>query len=196
MTQQYTRNILRVYDKATSDEVQAGVNWYSEANTNCRAIAEANSLHLNTVVGVVSALSPNNKWQRNLKDAANVVQAHKVGGDAPAVCTYGAMRDKAYRILDEQAVELDHVLDLLNGQKIKAFAECILGHDTCVIDGHAYNIAHNHRINLTDQRVSVGKRIFRELQEMYVRAGKRRGLKGYEMQAVTWTVWRRLHDIK
>ena len=194
---QHVRNILKIYDQATPCEVDAGVTWYASANAECCAIAKANSLHINRVVGVVSALSPNNKWHRNLNDARNMVTTYKEGGHVEdvTVCTYRAMRSKAWSVLDADTSELPDVLTILNGQKIKAFAECILGNDTCVIDGHAYNIAQGKRLSLTSDKVNVGVRVFRELQAAYVRAGKLRDLKGYEMQAITWTAWRRLHKI-
>ena len=194
----HVHNILKVYDQALPCEVEAGVTWYASANSECRAIADRNSLHINRVVGVVSALSPNNKWERNLNDASNMVTAYREGGNVEdvTVCTYRAMRSKAWSVLDASTPDLPSILTILSGQKIKAFAECILGNDTCVIDGHAYNIAQGKRVSLTSDKTNMGVRVFRELQEAYVRAGKRRGLKGYEMQAITWTTWRRQHNIK
>lgn len=193
----YVRNILKVYDKATAEEVEAGISWYARAKSKCEVIAETNSLALTTFTGVVSALSPNNKWVRNINDATGMVQVYRVGGNVEevTVCTYKSMRAKAWSILDGRVVDKGEVLAILNGQKIRAFAECILGDDTCVVDGHAYNIAHGKRLGLTEINKLTPK-VFKELQGAYVRAGKRRGLKAYEMQACTWTAWRRTHNIK
>ena len=63
------------------------------------------------------------------------------------------------------------------------------------IDGHARNIAYNERVGLTDNKTNIGKREYKELQALYIRAAKRAGIAPHEMQAVTWTAWRRIHGI-
>jgi len=194
---QYTRNILKVYDQATPEEIQAGIRWYDDARKACQRIADTYGLSLDTVTGVVAALSPNNKWARNIKDAETLIQVYLAGKpvEDAVVCTYKAMRKKAWDILTEELSDRPRLLAILNGQKIKTFAQCILGEDTCVIDGHAYNIAHNKRVGLTDGSINIGVKMYRELQYRYGRAAKLRNLQPYEMQAITWTTWRRIHNI-
>lgn len=201
-TAPFTKRILKVFSDATPEEIEAGVNWYAIANREARALADDHGLPLYIVVGVIAALSPNNRWERNLIDAASMLQAWKDGApvDAVTVCTYKAMRAKAWSILETNAItpdglSVDDVLSILNGQKIVAFAQCILGHDACCIDGHALNIARGERHALTSAQNSVGKKLFRDLQKAYSNAGKLRGYTAFEMQAITWTVWRRQHGI-
>jgi len=120
------------------------------------------------------------------------------GVDAVTVCTYRAMRDKAWSILlahHDNGAGIEEVLSILNGQKIVAFAECILGRDACCIDGHALNIARGERHALTSDKTNVGVKLFRTLQKAYSNAGRKHGFTAYEMQAITWTVWRRQHGI-
>ena len=74
-------------------------------------------------------------------------------------------------------------------------------HDTCTVDGHAKNIFYGVRHGLTDDKTNVGKREYREISQAYVDAGKKvrvngRPLKAFEIQAITWVVWRRIHNIK
>ena len=197
MPKAYTQNILRVYDRATPEEIKAGINWYALARQECQRIARDYDLPLDTVVGVVAALSPNNKWTRNIKDADELIRVYQAGlpVDQATVCTYNTMRQKAWDILSQQVSDRPRVMDILNGQKIKTFAECILGEDTCVIDGHAYNIAHGKRLTLNGGGINIGKKLYAELQHRYQRAAKLRDLKTYEMQAITWTTWRRVHSI-
>jgi hypothetical protein len=90
---------------------------------------------------------------------------------------------------------------LLSGKKITCFYENIMGEDTCTIDGHARNIAYAERVNLTDAKTSIGVKEYAELQEAYLEATKRlryqnKRPKSYELQAVTWVAWRRMHGIK
>ena len=192
----YTRRILKTFDAATPEEIEAGINWYAVAKSDCATLADRYGVPLEIAVGVVAALSPNNRWERNLKDAENMLSAFKAGRSVEevTVCTYRAMRDKAWSIL-ENMPDVDGVLTLLNGQKIVAFAECILGRDACCIDGHALNIARGQREALTSDKTNVGKKLFRDLQRAYSNAGKKHGFTAFEMQAITWTTWRRQHGI-
>lgn len=202
MTAKYTRRILRTFDAATPEDIEAGLQWYAIAKREADALASDHGLPLHIVVGVIAALSPNNRWERNLIDAASMLQAWKDGAPVEAVttCTYKAMRAKAWSILEANSrtpdgLPVDDVLSILNGQKIIAFAECILGRDACCIDGHALNIARGKREALSSDKTNVGVKLFRELQRAYSNAGKRRGFTAFEMQAITWTTWRRQHGI-
>ena len=63
------------------------------------------------------------------------------------------------------------------------------------IDGHARNIAYNERVGLADDRTNIGIREYRALQDAYKDAAKQIGIMPYQLQAITWTVWRDLHGI-
>ena len=59
-------------------------------------------MHSAIVVGVLSALSPNNKWERNvIDDTENMCVAYKsdIPLDDVKVCTYNANKQKAIKIL-------------------------------------------------------------------------------------------------
>jgi hypothetical protein len=63
------------------------------------------------------------------------------------------------------------------------------------IDGHALNIARGKREGLTSDKTNMGKKQYRELQAAYVSAAKRVKVKPSELQAITWTTWKRIHNI-
>jgi len=195
-TAPFTRRILKTFDSATQAEIKAGIEWYAVAQGQAQTLAKAYGHPMHIVVGVIAALSPNNRWERNLVDAENMLIGWHNGDDVTNIvcCTYKAMRRKAWSIL-EAMPDVDGVLSILNGQKIIAFAECILGRDACCIDGHALNIARGKREVLSSDKTNVTKKMFRTLQQAYSNAGKRRGFTAYEMQAITWTTWRNAHGI-
>ena len=194
-------NILSIYDMATPEEISAGVVWYATALAECRRISIDNDVPLNTVVGVTASLSPNNKWTRNIVNARDMVEAH-VNGDSIEsfkVSTYTKMKEKAWSILECGTVSDVEIIEILKGQKIISFFENIMGYDGCTIDGHARNISYNERIGLTGS-LYIGKKEYKTLQEEYVEAAGMRStngrkLKAFEMQAVTWVAWRRIHNI-
>lgn len=116
------------------------------------------------------------------------------------IATYRQNSDKAWRMLTDQP-DYQGMKVMLNGQKTISFYECIMGEDACCIDGHARNIAYLERVNLTDNKSGIGKKEYAMLQDAYRMAAKKlryqnKRLKAYELQAVTWVAWRRIHGIK
>ena len=71
-----TKNILSTYYKANQQDLIDGEVWYSKGHEICSMIANQYGLNVETVAGVVSALSPNNKWDRNIIDAENLIRAY------------------------------------------------------------------------------------------------------------------------
>jgi hypothetical protein len=191
------RNILKVYRQALPSEVETGTRWYADAQSAAKSISDVHGVPLRISVGVISALSPNNKWVRNIRDAERMVSVFCWGGSVETCnpSTYKSMRDKAWSVLETMPKSDDGVMQILNGQKIVSFFQNIMGHDTCTIDGHAINIAKGKRDGLTEPSTSVSKSGYKELQEAYLKAGKRVGLKAYEIQAITWVAWKRIHNI-
>ena len=194
-------NIIKIYKLATPEEKRDGIVWYANAYSDCNRIALDLSVPVHIVTGVVAALSPNNKWDRNVTNARELIQAFVNGDDMDSVkvSTYHTMKKKAWSILEDMP---DHegVVVLLNGQKIVSFYRNIMGDDTCTVDGHAKNIYYGERHGLTDDRTNVGKKEYKTISDAYVKAGKRvrvngRSLKAFEIQAITWVVWRRIHNI-
>lgn len=190
-------NIMAVYRSAEPADVMAGVTWYRAALEACQVLADTYDVPTHIAVGVVAALSPNNRWARNLQDAESIIAAYMAGEhmESVSVCTYNAMRAKAWRVLSEAPDTLEGVLVILNGQKIRCFAENIMGVNTCTVDGHARNIAYGRRVSLSGSKFTIGKAEYAALQECYREAGALVGMTAYEMQAVTWVVWRRIHAI-
>ena len=195
-------NIISVYRMATPEEKRDGIVWYANAYADCKRIAVDCDVPIHIVVGVVAALSPNNKWDRNVTNARDLIEGYLNGDHVEniKVSTYNAMKNKAWSIL-ETMPDNDNVITILNGQKITSFYRNIMGHDTCTVDGHAKNIFYGVRHGLTDDKTNVGKREYREISQAYVDAGKKvrvngRPLKAFEIQAITWVVWRRIHNIK
>tara|TARA_R100000278_G_scaffold33168_1_gene30177 strand:+ start:412 stop:1035 length:624 start_codon:yes stop_codon:yes gene_type:complete len=195
------RNIIACRRRAKPQDVAAGIAWYAEAYEECRLIAWQHNLPVYAVVGVVAALSPNNRWKTNITNARDLIDAfvNDRDMDSVSVCTYSAMKRKAWDIL-VTAVRPGEMKAHLNGRKIVCFYENIMGEDTCTIDGHARNIAYNERVNLTDNKTNIGVKEYANLQEAYRQAAKRctvngRKFKAYELQAVTWVTWRKQHGI-
>ena len=192
----YSRNINKVMAQITMKEEQHGRSWYADAKQSCQDMADKYELPLHIVVGVCAALSPTNRWERNLIDTDNMLKTYVEGGyvEDTAPCTYKTMRDKAWNILQDNPHTLDDTVFILKGPKITDFFLCIMGQDVCVIDGHAWCIANNDRRTMQEVP-NIGKKLRQELQAAYSKAGKKHGMKAYEVQAATWVAWKRIHNV-
>ena len=192
-----TKNIIAIYKLANASEIKHGLTWYVNANTDCMRIANTLELPLHIVIGVVSALSPNNKWERNIVNAEDLCNAFINGQDMDSikVSTYHKMKQKAWHIL-ETMPSYDETITILNGKKIVSFFRNISGDETDItIDGHARNIYYNDRQGLTTPNTNIKKNEYLDIQKAYLRASKKLGVKAYELQAITWVTWRRIHGI-
>jgi len=192
-----TKNIIAIYKLANASEIKHGLTWYVNANTDCMRIANTLELPLHIVIGVVSALSPNNKWERNIVNAEDLCNAFINGQDMDSikVSTYHKMKQKAWYIL-ETMPNYDETITILNGKKIVSFFRNISGDETDItIDGHARNIYYNDRQGLTTPNTNIRKLEYLDIQKAYLRASKKLGIKAYELQAITWVTWRRIHGI-
>ena len=192
-----TKNIIAIYKLANPSEIKHGLTWYVNANTDCMRIANTLELPLHIVIGVVSALSPNNKWERNIVNAEDLCNAFINGQDMDSikVSTYHKMKEKAWSILQSMP-SYDETITILNGKKIVSFFRNISGDETDItIDGHARNIYYNDRQGLTTPNTNIRKLEYLDIQKAYLRASKKLGIKAYELQAITWVAWRRIHGI-
>lgn len=210
--QEFVNNIMATYNRATTEEKVAGAGWYKEAWSACSDMSKRFDVPLAVITGVVAALSPNNRWERNLGDAERLIAAYLNGDDvlSVSVSTYNAMRAKGWKICAIASEQHQHatadqlneaILEELRGQKIKSFYSNIMGLPGCTIDGHARNIAYNERLALTGGKFTLGKVEYVVLQEMYqeaaaiVSADLGVELQASVMQAITWVTWRRIHKI-
>ena len=191
-------SILAVFFAATDLEKINGAQWYNVAQNASGAMAERYGISLETVAGVVAALSPNNRWERNLRDADNLISAYTLGGldDALIVktSTYGKNKAKALAIL--QGAE---PLEALGGLKVRAFYGCIIGKNAVCVDGHAYAIWRGERIS-TSSTPKISPKLYCSIVADYVKATDTINsvlggqYKPFQIQAITWLAWRRLNN--
>ena len=197
------REIVAKFQLATSQEVQLGVDWYRSALNIAGRIADKYDMRIETVAGVIAALSPNNRWERNIIDAEALIKVWAAGGtdeDVLAVkcCTYTAMRQKALDILTRDIP----IVEILNGAKIVEFFNCITNpalNDVC-IDGHAYSVWFGQRLTMK-QVPNIGKKLRQQIKTDYVDAttfiNEELGecFTPADIQAITWVTHKRIYGV-
>lgn len=191
-------NVLSVYNLANVSDIEAGTNWYASAKRIAKNLAAKYNLHTCEAAGVIAALSPRNKWERNVVDAENLIKvwvADPASVHTVKVCTFGANKAKAVKILEAGCLTDAEVLAILSGPKLSEFYSCIVGipGEVC-IDGHAYSIWAGDRITLANVP-SIGVKLRRTIKADYNKAAEIAGIPAYEMQAITWCAWRRIHGV-
>ena len=179
----YEWNILDVWRKATPEQLDAGMNWYSTARN---AALELDPQNVFRAAGIIAALSPMVNWERNLTMARFVY----ANGHANGLGLGGNCR-KAELIFAG-----NDPLDILGGDKVRAFYQTIAdpSHaELVVIDRHAYDIAIGRIHSDSDRK--IGKRVYRELSAAYRNAAAIANVMPSQMQAVTWVTHRKAKGI-
>jgi hypothetical protein len=187
-------NLLAVFEEATPQEVIAGMAWYDEAHKLARDVAERYGVSLDVTAGVLAALSPRCRWERNAVDARNVVEAYVRGSDPMAVScgTFTRNKERAIEIL---VAGTRH--GILSGEKVNAFADNIEDPDgdAVTVDSHAYNAWVGERVVTNDSGTKVTPRRFRECAADYRKVAKLYHIKPHQAQAIIWLTWKRLYNL-
>ena len=203
-------NILGVACIATPEQFTKGMNWYPQCHDTLTELSRRSDIDTTHIGAVFSALSPNNKIDRNHADAERMCMAYASGDEdwrETTVCTYNPNRDKAVKIIEERHLSgVDDLLSILNGQKTRSYFLCCLemfDHPEAVcIDGHAKNVYYGQRHGLTSDKSNIGKLEYKTISKAYREAAdafselREQAISAAQIQAITWTVWRDTHGIR
>ncbi len=174
------RRILSVYRSSTEAQIEAGLNWYSDALGISEDIADAWGLSTERVAGIIAALSPQNSYGANLNLARRFVAS-------------GGTLDRGYLGLGlGKARDIWNgadVVETLNAPKTVNFFRSIIsgGTEGVCIDRHAYALAYLTR----DELPKLTPKRYAFVASAYVRAAERvQDATPAQVQAVTWVTWR------
>lgn len=180
------QNIVQVYEDAPPDLVESGRSWYARARNWCLHRASTYGVSIREVAAVVSALSPRNRWERNLIDADQVLNAWHSEKSYPYVkcATFSQNVLKAWQILDDHDPSLAET-----SPKTRAFLDCIAEEDSSsvVIDVWAYRVAEGD----PDMKAKgFSEQEYQLYEKAYQEAALRLDIPVDELQAVTWVCYR------
>ena len=197
------RNIVSMFLQATPVDIQEGTVWYNNAHEVCVKLAQSYNLPLSTVVGVVSALSPNNRWERNIHDSEQLIRAYVCEYDYPKVCTFTTNKDKAITMLECEIGSSENICKILKGNKTIAFFRGIFTNGECdelTVDGHAFNIWRGMYTSLNEVP-AISNKLYKTVSDAYKHASETiNNLEGTEyspaqIQAITWVAHRRINGV-
>ena len=196
-----TRHIAGMLQLASVSDIADGKHWYQRAyDLAVQLIHAYQPLTLGQAIGVIAALSPNNKWERNCQDAERMIRFWHTGQNPrnAKVCTFNKNKDKAAQILELESADAEAIALILNGRKVTAFYRSIMGDRASVcVDGHAYAVFIGERVPTTKTpKLSAG--LYDAIARSYILVSERsvelcgHYLTPAQVQAVTWVTYRRL----
>lgn len=173
----YAENIIRVFEQASDTEYREGFGWYDKYREVALSLSPGDVWR---GAGIIAAYSPNNYWDRNIFLATESLRNGVARTDY-----FGNQVAKVERMLNGE-----HPLDVLKGDKERAFAAAIADPytDIATIDRHAHDIAMGRVF--ADRERKIGKVLFRTISEHYRQASFEAGITVSQIQAITWVVWR------
>lgn len=155
----FVANIRACYYAASQypDILSAGLSWYERANQESATLAKRHRVSVETAIGVISALSPRNWWERNVVMADVCLRVVLDGGGANdfKVSTFDGNKHKAVAI-----ARGSNPLTILSGDKTRSFYLNISNPEdsyTVTVDGHGAHIALGKVAALEDAPALKGK---------------------------------------
>jgi len=181
-------NVLAMYAEATPDERADGFAWYAAAREAADNIATRTGLSVEVVVAVIAVTSPQKLWQSNVEWAERICHAHVEGRPLPREGLGNSLRRAAIAL----SGDLTDVLRTSGSLKVRNFYLSIMGvAGAPCVDRHALRVVLGDPLvtppGMTDAR-------YREAAAAYTDAARELRVAVRHVQAVTWTVAKRLRD--
>lgn len=182
-------NIRQLWAMRTHTAKKVGLRWYVEAHNDCGVMSEVLNIPFENCVALVSALSPQTDWTRNISLAYDAFEEHNLTGNV-TVHMYPTCNSKARDILDGNfdANNIDATFSLKTGAKTYHFYHNILNpndHRFVTIDSHATAIAYG-LFNVTGTW-RLNKAAYLKLAQAYFEVAAEFDILPCEFQAVCWT---------
>jgi hypothetical protein len=178
------QNIIRAMEQANKDQIDRGMQWYDTARAWSQWCSNEFGLNIQQVASMIAVMSPRNRWEWNLQDVINLLNAIRSGRDARLVpChSFNCNKYKAIAIARGEAYEI-------KSKKVGAFIDNIT--DPCsarvTVDVWAYRV---YLGDYTLPVISIAPKLYDHIEAQYLEVARLYDLRGYQLQAITWSVAR------
>jgi len=179
-TEHLEAKILKYYNKADTETLLTGMTWYNRAHNEALLLSQVFEIPLIKVCGVIAALSPRNKWGRNLADAWNIIENPSL---QTKTCTFKGQRQKAIDIINSTGDENEILRLLGKGEKTRNFFTNIFRYKTSqsvTVDVWAYR-----SVNL-----EAKNKYYKPVATAYTNVANQLNIMPHQLQAVVWGVVR------
>ena len=177
-----SKNIDHFFNLATNKDIESGKEWYKVANKFCIDNATKYNTEPLIVASIVSALSPRNKWEQNLKDAIKVLEAVRDGKQPEEikVSTFHLNKYKAFSIASGLRVITE------DSRKTFNFVRNIAHLDPQALTIDIWHLRACLKQFKSIGSASIGKTAYEQIKSLTIKKANKLGLKGYELQAIIW----------
>ena len=188
-----SKNLDYFFNLATDEEIKQGKRWYKEANKFCEEVAKEYNVTPLQVASVVSALSPRNRWEQNLKDAKKVFQAIQEGKEAEEikVCTFHKNKFKAFELAK------GNIFITEDSPKTYNFVRNIAHLDPTALTVDIWHIRASLKQFKSIGSAQIGKVAYKQIKALTIKKANKLGLTGFEYQAILWlSVQNNINNLK
>lgn len=182
---QQVNRIRKWHGMATTAQIIEGMQWYNAAHSLAVELAARHGVTVIQAAQVISVLSPQKKWDANRREAVAIFCQHFTG-IRPALGYFATKSTIAecHRIIaGEFSIPPRRV-------KTWSFADNIAYPETSraiTIDRHALRVAYDDKGASIDK---VGINDYKYAREAYQQVADSLGIKGYQLQAIVWVVYK------
>ena len=167
--------IIEHFVNADYDTMTNGLNWYIKAYNEAVLLSQVFDTKLEIVIGVIAALSPRNKWARNLADTWDLLDEPSM---STKCSTFNGQKQKALDIINGAPIE-----ETLKGRKTVNFFNNIMYHNSSMavtVDVWAFRSV----------ELEPKEKYYNEVETAYQDVAEELGLMPWQVQAVVWGVVR------
>jgi hypothetical protein len=186
-------NLKIVYEKAAPHDIRTAEKAFWKYQQLVGEIAQSHGFNTRVGAGVFAALSPNNDYHGNLRDAHKLIAAaakHQ-SIESFSVSTWGHNKRKAWSI-----VHGTDPLEAIIANKTRNFFINIVDPtdpEAVTVDGHMFNMWKGRRTNLVAMTARYG--LYETVAAGVRELATQKGFIPSQMQGILWLTWRRLHRI-
>ena len=172
-------NLDNYFALATDSDIDNGIAWYKQAHYICKDLSKQYNVPIAVVASIVSALSPRNRWDQNIKDTITVLNAihNNLSPDDIKVCTFHKNKRKAFLLGQRKTQITDKSLKTFNF--VRNIAD--LDDSSVTIDVWHLRACFGKTIKNTPNKIA-----YQQIKELTISKAKQHGLKGFEYQAIIW----------
>jgi hypothetical protein len=177
-----SENLEYFFNTATAEDYTEGLSWYKDANDIVQKFSKEYDFDPLVVANVLSALSPNNKWERNTYDTEQVLKAVRNGQteDDIKVCTFNKNKAKAFELArgEREGIQYD------NSPKTHSFVKNIaeLNEDFVTID--IWHTRASFDKMIVPKSLSISN--YEDIKDITIKNAKKHNIKPFEYQAIIW----------
>lgn len=172
-------NIVDTYQRASTDQLVAGRQWYPAARKLVEAIGFQTDTDTQRVCFALAALSPRNPWLWNVADTYSFAVARKAGRTMPTATTFKRNQRRAWEALGNTVAPWT-----TKARKVNAFVAAIMGDSSAVVvDTWAYRVA-----TTVKAKDAVRDGEYMLVAAAYEAAARITGETPRDLQAITWLV--------